>query len=106
MAEKVPGLNKVTGRSEDRQAAEVAGAVAEAIAGPVFDTLNTLSESDYSTDEVVCFWNSWKVSTIVLRFEQQKFNQFLLGSGSGALDTHADTCEHADIIYPDEGLAY
>jgi len=60
VAEKVPGLNKVTGRSEDRQAAEVAGAVAEAIAGPVFDTLNTLSESDYSTDEVVCFWNSWK----------------------------------------------
>ena len=101
MAEKVPGLNKVTGRSEDRQAAEVAGAVAEAIAGPVFDTLNTLSESDYSTDEVVCFWNSWKVSTIVLRFEQQKFNQFLLGSGSGALGLHV-----ADIVYPDESLAY
>ena len=64
VAEKVPGLNKVTGRSEDREAAEVAGAVAEAIAGPVFDTLNTLSESDYSTDDVVCFWNSWKVGTI------------------------------------------
>ena len=86
MAEKVPGLNKVTGRSEDRQAAEVAGAVAEAIAGPVFDTLNTLSESDYSTDDVVCFWNSWKVGTIwpsMIRNLSMKIGDVRLGFNGG-----------------------
>ena len=32
--------------------------------------------------------------------------QFLLGSSSEALDSRVDTCGHADIIYPDEGLGY
>ena len=45
------------------------------------------------------------VNTIIfLRISEGQ--PFLLGSGSGALDSHADTCGHADIIYPDEGLAY
>ena len=62
--DRQPELDSLGGGvlGQDRQAAEVAGAVAQALVAPVFDILNTLSQSTYSDDNTICFWNDWKVS--------------------------------------------
>ena len=63
--ERQPQLDSLGGGvlGQDRQGAEIAGAVAAEIVGPVFDVLNELDKSYYQNDDVICFWNEWKVST-------------------------------------------